>query len=396
MDRMAFPSNDPDREPAANGELEQGIAEGWTTVAAVDGRLVGFLQYDLIGDSAIDLVSLAVDPSARRQGVGSALLQNFLANIRGLDSERVISLVTSPRNVGMLALVFRHGFVATRAIRDYFGKDKDRLYCQHDAYAAQVDVESRMVIPVQAVDHIFHLLERDENVISAVRSGAQGKFFEISRLGIEDRAALRANEAAISVSESGSVLAGFTFILGLSFVIPDFSQALRVVLLLAIIATVGALAIFANASGNLARIRDNSFDLHMKWANLLLEFGGLYPFVITLAAVFAHADARTFGLSFIVCIVVAAMLAAYEYSPFSLSRRYRVTWYLHVAIILTVLLPVAYAPLTLLFGNEAPWLFAVGVVLVLRCVLHVLKGNSESRRESRARLRLRARASSPD
>jgi len=377
LDSLAFPPNDPAREPAIEGELLQGIENGWMLVAVSGEAVVGFLQYDQIGESNIDLISLAVDPAARRGGVGAGLIAEFLRRATA-GPARVVSAVTSPQNVDMLRLLLANDFVVARAIRDYFGPGKDRLYCQHGFHLPEYVAEDRVVVPVQAVDYVFSLLEQEQNVIASVVRGAQGDFFEICHLPAEDRAALRANEAAISVGEAGSVVAGFTFVLGLSFVIPDFSDALRVLLLFATILTTGALAIFANSSGNLARVRDNAFDHHMKWANLLLEFGGLYPFAIVLSAVFVHADSERFWLPFGVSLVVSVLLAAYEFSPFSLSRRYRRHWYLKAAMVLTVLLPVAYAPLVLLTGDETLWMIVVGVVLVARGTLQLVRGNSES------------------
>jgi hypothetical protein len=328
-----------------------------------------------------------VDGEARRLGVGGMLVDDFLQLAERAHPGRQISVVTSPRNVAMIALLLGRGFTVTWAVRGYFGGDKDRFYLQYDVSLPEYDASQATVVPAAAAETVFSLLEQRSVVITRVLGGAQGPFFDVVRLDTEDRAALRANEASISVSESGAVVAGFTFILGLSFVIPDFSESLRVVLLLATVATTGALAIFANSSGNLARIRDNSFDRHMKWANLLLEFGGLYPLVISLTAVFVRADDRSFWISFSISLVVSAILAAYEYSPFSLSYRYRATWYLHVGVIATVLLPAAYAPLTLVTRGETVWTIVVAVVLVGRCTMHLVKGNAESRRRRRVRSR---------
>ena len=151
-------------------------------------------------------------------------------------------------------------------------------------------------------------------------------------------------------------------------------------LLFATILTVGALAIFANSSGNLARIRDDGFDAHMRWANLLLEFGGLYPLVIAITAVSLSLDSDSLTASIVVGSLTSALLLAYEYSPFSILSRYHQPWFLHLVVIVTCALPAAFAPSVLVLGDETPWVAAVGLVLLARFFLHLRDRRAESRR----------------
>lgn len=407
LDTAVFDKGDPDLEPAVDGELLAGVESQQLIVARDQDRIVGFLQYDVIGarqargtsptearytrePSNIDIISLAVDPSAQQQGVGQQLLSWFLERILPFHEGKTLTSVTSPSNTGMLTLLLSNGFVVARAIPDYFGEGKDRFYCQYDYRAQALSAEAQTLVPVAARAYIFELIKQDNYVITGLLRGAQGDFFEVSRVEPEDRAGLMGNEASISVSEAGTVLSGFTFLLGISFVIPEFSVALRVMILIATIVTTGALAIFANSSGNLARIRDDAFDKHMSWANVLLEFGGLYPLAIVLSAVFVHDDS-SFGLSIVVSIVVALLLAGYEFSPFSLGRRYKPTVPSQTARWATVALPLLSGPLFFATGGETVWVAVVAVVLVGRSTIHLAGRNKEVAWTPMPRKRLFAR-----
>lgn len=377
LDKLAFPPGRLDREPAHPGELERGMELGQFTVCEVDGEVVGMLQREFLGNEHVYLAALAVHPDHQGEGLGRALLESFVEECTTLSPSPSVTTVTSPYNVPMISLLTASGFVVTGAMRDYFGPGKDRVYCQLQLRRQVVDPGSRILVPVEATEHLFGLLARDEYGITAVLSSVQGTLFEVSRFDPEDRQGLKADEAGISVSESGAVAAALTFLLGLSFTVPDYSEPLRILILVATILTVGSLQIYANASGSLARIKDDTFDQQMKWGNLLLEFGGLLPLVIVLPAVFARASDNV-GLSLAVAIIVSVVIAAYEYSPFAITGRYRRGFVLHTLIVATVVLPLAAAPLYLLTGRDTLWVSVVGVVMLLRLAVLVPNGQREA------------------
>ena len=365
LDSLAFPPGRPDREPAHPGEIELGLERGQFTVCVIDDVVVGMLQRENLAPDHIYLVALAVHPEYQRRGIGRALVRQFVSDVEGLDLRPSVTTVTSPSNVAMISLLVAHGFVVSSAMRDYFGPGKDRVYCQLKSRRPVVPPDDRVLVPTEATDHLFTLLAEHEYAVTDVLKSVQGTFFEVSRFEIEDSQGLKADETSISVSESGAVAAGLVFLLGFSFAVPDYSEPLRILVLIATILTVGSMQIYANASGSLSRIKDDAFDHHMKWGNLLLEFGGVLPLVIVLPAVFARASENT-ALPLLVAIVVALMIGAYEYSPFAITARYRRSIVLHVLLVLTIALPLLPAPLYAMTGNDTLWVAMVGAVMALR------------------------------
>lgn len=74
-------------------------------VAESDGVVVGFLLYQELPDDDAEVLNLAVDPDARRQGVGRALLRRMIADRRG-----AILLEVRESNVAARALYAALGF----------------------------------------------------------------------------------------------------------------------------------------------------------------------------------------------------------------------------------------------------------------------------------------------
>ncbi len=83
--------------------------------AELEGRLAGFLlgrvYYGEYGRSepAATIDTLGVDPGARRRGVGRALLEQLIRNLRALQVERVVTEV-SWEQWELLEFLHRNGF----------------------------------------------------------------------------------------------------------------------------------------------------------------------------------------------------------------------------------------------------------------------------------------------
>lgn len=387
LDAVAFPPGRPDREPSHPGELEGGLERGQITLAEEDGVVLGMLQAERTAPDQLYLASLAVAPEAQGRGIGRMLVERLLAVHAEMEPRPALFTVTSPLNVPMIGLLTSLGFVVVRGLRDYFGPGKHRVYCRYREHHPVIAPSDRTLVPVDAVDTVFELLEHDEHEVTAVRRSVQGDFFEVSRDRGDDQG-LMADEASISVSESGAVLAALTFLLGFSFAIPSYSEELRILVLVATILTAGSVQIYANASGALARIRDGGFASYMKWGNLLLEFGGLYPLVIVLPAVFAQASDNP-GLSITTGAIVGAAIVAYELSPFSVTARYGRGVVFAALVTLSALLPVAAAPLVLLTGRDGLWVLLVAGVMALRVLWLAPASKAEIGRRIRPRWRTR-------
>jgi [ribosomal protein S18]-alanine N-acetyltransferase len=110
-------------------EIEHGLPWRWTTprvqraigdaqtnvcVAAPDGRVVGF-GIMIYADESAHLSLLAVNPAARRLGVGTALLL-WLEQVARIAGVACIRLEARHDNTAALAFYRRHGYAQTETV----------------------------------------------------------------------------------------------------------------------------------------------------------------------------------------------------------------------------------------------------------------------------------------
>lgn len=96
--------------------------EGWRSV---DGRLIGYLALSGSGPT-LELRSVAVDPSFRRQGLGRSIVRRAIELARARGALR-LELATGPANAAALALYSNEGFAAVRFSANHYGDGSDRL-----------------------------------------------------------------------------------------------------------------------------------------------------------------------------------------------------------------------------------------------------------------------------
>jgi ribosomal protein S18 acetylase RimI-like enzyme len=104
--------------PAAHTETEVRdwvasllVPTGGVTVAIVDGRVMGTMATERIGEVSW-ITQMAVDPSLVGQGLGSALMTHAMRTLAPR-----LRLYTFQANVGARRFYERHGFVATGQIK---------------------------------------------------------------------------------------------------------------------------------------------------------------------------------------------------------------------------------------------------------------------------------------
>jgi len=92
--------------------------QGISTAAIVAGEVVGYLVGWRVGDEA-ELANLAVRADRRGQGIGAALLADFLLR---LDAEQppTVYLEVRDSNAAAQALYRRYGFVAAGRRKGYY------------------------------------------------------------------------------------------------------------------------------------------------------------------------------------------------------------------------------------------------------------------------------------
>ncbi|EQB65459.1 MAG: GCN5-related N-acetyltransferase [Thermoplasmatales archaeon I-plasma] len=97
-----------------------GIANSITTVATVDGSIVGYASIFFRKNSKIShLESIAVDPEFQNAGIGRMLMDE----VERISLEKNCSLIvleTFEKNVSALKLYERSGFKAKEVVQDYY------------------------------------------------------------------------------------------------------------------------------------------------------------------------------------------------------------------------------------------------------------------------------------
>jgi [ribosomal protein S18]-alanine N-acetyltransferase len=115
-------------EPWSQDEWSKQIAEAHALAYVVpqrqEGR-AGFLLARRVADEA-EIISLTVDPSARRQGIAKAMLEHLISDL-GADLPCRLFLEVSVRNVAAIALYELHGFAEVGLRKAYYKEPNGEL-----------------------------------------------------------------------------------------------------------------------------------------------------------------------------------------------------------------------------------------------------------------------------
>ena len=371
LDELCFQPGDPDRIPAAPGELEHGVASRGTTIALDEYQsVVAYVQTERPAPHHAHITGVAVHPNWRGKGLASQLIRMVLGETGSSDVS--VSVVTSPRNVPMLKVLFRNGFIARLSVPDFHGPGAERLYLQHKSKVDYIDVDDRLLIPQKSWESGRQFLAKEGYVLTDVMSLSTDIVYELSRFERGDVASLQSDEASTSVAFAGGVLAAVTFLLGFAFTSPNYPDSVRVLLIGATFASAVSLVIYANGSGEISRLRANQFGQIMKWGNVISEFGGLVPFLIVLPIVFAQIASLSWS-PFVVGTLSSLALALYLYSRHCIYSRYPRRWYFDVLRILIAIAPIAGVILVRIPTITWPWTVAVAGILATQAALLLVR-----------------------
>jgi hypothetical protein len=209
----------------------------------------------------------------------------------------------------------------------------------------------------------------------AVLSGEPA--FEISRFEQDDPASLQSGEAQAGIAFSGSVLAAITFLVGFSFASSRYPDDVRLLLIGATCATTMSLIIYASAAGELARIRSNAFGKIMKWGNVLSEYGGVLPFLVSLPITYAQLTGAVW-FAVVTGVALSAGLVVYERSEFSIAHRFRWTVTTRALAAFTSLAPTGCVIMAACGLPSWPWTGALVAALAARTVIYLFGRGPES------------------
>ncbi|GGP86298.1 hypothetical protein GCM10010266_05880 [Streptomyces griseomycini] len=345
-------------------------------VAESGGALVGCVVAVTPLPGHVRLLVIAVHTSMRRQDMATQLLTETVRAHRTSESP-LISALAGPEDTALSRLLLKCGFLGTRLMRGSGSGAGFHIHYQHKSRVAYLDPDSRHLVPVTDQEQLTESLTPSDHAVTALVSLGDGSAFEIARFEQDDPATLQSGEAAAGIAFAGSILAAITFLLGFAFSSTRFPDDVRLLLIGATFSTVLSLIVYASASGELARIRSNSFGKIMKWGNVLSEYGGVLPFLISLPVTYAQASGNPWT-TMVLALVLSAAIAWYERSEFSIARRFQRSPGELVLVVITAASPTVGAGLVAANATSWPWTTVLVVTLSTRTWLYLLRRGSEA------------------
>jgi len=379
--------------PPASALLADAVERDLVRVAESEGELVGCIAAEMPSPGHARLSVIAVRASTRRQGVASQLLTEMVREFPRRSSEApLISAVARTEELAVTRLLLACGFIGTRVMRTDATSGTSgtslHIHYQHKARVEYVDPDARHLVPAHAREQLAESLAPSDQAVTAVVTLGGKPAFEIARFEQDDPATLQSGEAAAGIAFSGSILAAITFLLGFAFSSSRFPDDVRLLLIGATFSTVLSLIIYASASGELARIRSNSFGKIMKWGNVLSEYGGVFPFLISLPVTYAQASGDPWS-TMILAVVLSAAIGWYERSEFSIAHRFRRTRPELALMVLTAASPAAGAALVVADATSWPWTTVLTATLAARTWLYLFRRGAEADIEERRQWQIR-------
>ncbi|MFJ2715861.1 GNAT family N-acetyltransferase [Streptomyces sp. NPDC087437] len=357
--------------------LAEALERRLVRVAESSGELVGCVAAEMPSPGHVRLSVIAVRAGMRRNGVASQLLVEMLRQVPQRSGEPpLVSAVANTGQPTVTRLLLACGFIGTRVMHTSGTDDALPIHFQHTTRVEYIDPDARHLVHTSAREQLMESLAPADHAVTALVTLSGAPAFEIARFERDDPATLQSGEAAAGIAFSGSILAAVTFLLGFAFASKRFPDDVRLLLIGATFSTVLSLIVYASASGELARIRSNSFGKIMKWGNVLSEYGGVLPFVISLPVTYAQVGSNPWT-AMALAVVLSAAIAWYEHSEFSIAFRFRRSRSEIALMVFTAVSPVLGAALVTTKTTSWPWTAALGAALAMRTWLYLFRRGSE-------------------
>ncbi|ALV35805.1 GNAT family N-acetyltransferase [Streptomyces sp. CdTB01] len=358
--------------------LSEALERNLIRVAESEDALVGCIAAEMPSQGHARLLVIAVSDEMRRQGVAARLLGELVSQFMKTSNEPpLVSALAKPEETAVTRLLLASGFIGTRFLR--IG-DPDGAFSIHYQYKARVeylDPDARHLVPVRGSEQLRESLAPSDHAVTALVTLGGQPAFEIARFEQDDPATLQSGEAAAGIAFSGSILAAITFLLGFAFTSSRFPDDVRLLLIGATFSTVLSLIVYASASGELARIRSNSFGKIMKWGNVLSEYGGVLPFLISLPVTYAQASGDPWS-TMILAVTLSTAIVWYERSEFSIAYRFRHSRSERLLVALTAMSPTVGSGLVAAEAVSWPWTTVLTIVLAARTWLYLFRRGAEA------------------
>jgi hypothetical protein len=115
----------------------------------------------------------------------------------------------------------------------------------------------------------------------------------------------------------------------------------------------------------------------MKWGNILSEYGGVLPFLVTLPVTLAGV-ARNQSVALATAAVVSLALYMYERSHFAIASRFRRTPFVTGLEFVTCSAPVTGALVVIYLPVTWPWTVGISLALALKVAVYLIRRPAES------------------
>ncbi|MGW7823790.1 GNAT family N-acetyltransferase [Streptomyces puniciscabiei] len=358
--------------------LADAIARGLVRVAEAEGKVVGCIAAEMPAPGHVRLSAISVRDGMRRQGIASRLLAEMVKAVPHKPNEPpLMSAVARTEDLAVVRLLLKGGFIGTRVMRTGRTDDDVHIHYQYTLRVAYIDPDARHLVPVRAREQLTESLAPADHAVTALVTLAGEPAFEVARFERDDPATLQSGEAAAGIAFSGSILAAITFLLGFAFASSRFPDDVRLLLIGATFSTVLSLVVYASASGELARIRSNSFGRIMKWGNVLSEYGGVFPLLISLPVIYAQVSDDPWTTT-VLAVVISTAIAWYERSEFSIARRFHRSPGEVGLMALTAVSPTVGSVLVAARVTSWPWTMVLTATLAARTWLYLFRRGPES------------------
>ncbi|MGW1886131.1 GNAT family N-acetyltransferase [Streptomyces sp. NPDC001970] len=347
-------------------------------MAEADGALVACAVAEVPSPGHVRLSGIAVCSGMRRQGIASRLLTELLEEVAERPGDQpLISAVVPSTEFDAMWFLLAHGFIGTRVLRAAAPAGDLLIHYQHKLRVEYIDPDARHLVPASAMEQLRESLAPVDHALTGLATLAGEPAFEIARFERDDPATLQSGEAAAGIAFSGSLLAAITFLLGFAFSSSRFPDDVRLLLIGATFSTMLSLIVYASASGELARIRSNSFGRIMKWGNVLSEYGGVLPFLISLPVTYAQVS-RNPWTTMVLALVLSASIVGYERSDFSIAHRFHRSRSEVALMLLTAASPTAGAAIVTTGTLSWPWTATLAAILATRTWLYLFRRGPEA------------------
>ncbi|SHN46402.1 GNAT family N-acetyltransferase [Cryptosporangium aurantiacum] len=348
-------------------------------LAEVGSVPVAYLVVERPPGSHVFLSSLVVHPERRSHGDEKLLIADVLQEAKGRDvrDRPAVSMQVAVDDTDLLHALFEQGFVGRRALDNLFAPGRHGLYCVYKSRYEYLDPDERYLLALTSWQAIQRLIDEESYAVTGAYHLGGRRVLEVARFENEDIATLQSDESMAGIAFAAGILAAITFVLGFSFTSGKYPDDIKVLLLGAALTTTLALIIYANTSGELARLRSNAFVDNMKWGNVLSEYGGVLPFVVSLEVTYAQLT-PSWVPALITGGVASVALGCYFRSGFSLASRFTQSVWTHLLTAVIVIAPAAGAVVVRYSPISWPWTLAFAGSLIAQSTVFLFARRSEA------------------